>query len=100
MKAGRGTKAGPPAPAVSARPAGRWRYLALPAFGMAAASGAMSLGAPADVVLWTAAGFTGVLLATWLVIGLDAVRPGRRADSASPFFGEPHGGDKSERSGV
>ncbi|GAA1835336.1 hypothetical protein [Actinomadura chokoriensis] len=55
----------------------------LPAFGAAAASGAMSLGAPADVVLWTAAGFTGVLLVTRLLIGLGALRPTKQAKAAS-----------------
>ncbi|GAA1898208.1 hypothetical protein [Actinomadura bangladeshensis] len=55
----------------------------LPAFGAAAASGAMSLGAPADVVLWTAAGLTGVLLLTRLLIGSGAARPAKPAGSAA-----------------
>jgi hypothetical protein len=55
----------------------------LPAFGAATASGAMSLGAPADVVLWTAAGFTGVLLVTRLVMGLGALQSTKQAKAAS-----------------
>ncbi|MFA1541794.1 hypothetical protein [Actinomadura monticuli] len=83
MRTGGGATAGPPGPAVSARRAGRRRYLVLSAFGAAAMSGAISLGAPAEVVLWTAAGFTGVLLATGVLIGLDAFRPTKQANSTS-----------------
>jgi hypothetical protein len=53
----------------------------LPASGAAVASGAISLGAPAGVVLWTAAGVTGVLLAMRLLIGLDQARTRKRANS-------------------
>ncbi len=83
MSTGRGRTAGPSGPAVSARPAGRW-HVALAAFGAAAASGAISLGAPAEPVLWTAAGFAVVLAVTRLLIGLDAARPTKHGNSASP----------------
>lgn len=78
-----GTSVGLVGPAVSARPAGRRGYLVLLAFGAAAASGAISLGAPAEVVLWSAVGFTGVLVTTRLLIGFDSARLGRRPDSTT-----------------